>query len=243
MRTIAAVPATGLLAGAVSGLILSDPHDAFFYVTLSASFVAVMFAWMLGRTRWFAFAIAALFFSGGALLGGDAWRHAWRPPLRIAFEQIADRDEAFMVLEGVVRSDAVRTAAGVSLRVDVDLARAFQASGTSQSPDPARLKASPYSTDAARAFQASGGILVTVVGSLASQQVTDWRAGRRVRMPVVLRRPSRYLDPGVPDHERELARRGTTLVGTVKSGALVEIVARGGWIVSVSRRPVWQRLT
>ncbi|PYQ68715.1 MAG: hypothetical protein DMG04_30970, partial [Acidobacteria bacterium] len=49
-------------------------------------------------------------------------------------------------------------------------------------------------------------------------------------MPVVLRRPSRYLDPGVPDHERELARRGTTLVGTVKSGALVEIVARGGWI-------------
>lgn len=230
MRTIAAVPATGLLAGAVSGLILSDPHDAFFYVTLSASFVAVMFAWMLGRTRWFAFAIAALFFSGGALLGGDAWRHAWRPPLRIAFEQIADRDEAFMVLEGVVRSDAVRTAAGVSLRVDVDLARAFQASETSQPPDPARLKASPYSTDGARAFQASGGILVTVVGSLVSQQVTDWRAGRRVRMPVVLRRPSRYLDPGVPDHERELARRGTTLVGTVKSGALVEIVARGGWI-------------
>src|SRR5438067_1865005 len=49
-------------------------------------------------------------------------------------------------------------------------------------------------------------------------------------MPVVLRRPSRYLDPGVPDHERELARRGTTLVGTVKSGSLVEIVARGGWI-------------
>jgi competence protein ComEC len=49
-------------------------------------------------------------------------------------------------------------------------------------------------------------------------------------MPVTLRRPSRYLDPGVPDHERALARRGTTLVGTVKSGALVEVVARGSWI-------------
>jgi competence protein ComEC len=33
----------------------------------------------------------------------------------------------------------------------------------------------------------------------------------------------------VPDHERALARRGTTLVGTVKSGALVEVVERGGW--------------
>ena len=35
-------------------------------------------------------------------------------------------------------------------------------------------------------------------------------------MPVALRRPSRYLDPGVPDHERALARRGISLVGTVK---------------------------
>ncbi|MGH9142199.1 MAG: DNA internalization-related competence protein ComEC/Rec2, partial [Vicinamibacterales bacterium] len=47
---------------------------------------------------------------------------------------------------------------------------------------------------------------------------------------VTLRRPSRYLDPGVPDSERALARRGTTLVGTVKSGGLVEVVARAGWI-------------
>ena len=48
-------------------------------------------------------------------------------------------------------------------------------------------------------------------------------------MPVQLRRPSRYLDPGVPDHERALARRGTTLVGTVKSGALVDVVRHGAW--------------
>src|SRR5207244_2081624 len=42
-----------------------------------------------------------------------------------------------------------------------------------------------------------------------------------------LRRPSRYLDPGVADHERALARRGITLVGTVKSGALVDVLSRG----------------
>ncbi len=39
--------------------------------------------------------------------------------------------------------------------------------------------------------------------------------------------PSFYLDPGVPDQERVLARRGIALVGTVKSGALVDVEARG----------------
>jgi competence protein ComEC len=75
----------------------------------------------------------------------------------------------------------------------------------------------------------TGGIVVTVVGSLAAERMDEWRAGRRVRLPVMLHRPSRYLDPGVPDHERALARRGTTLVGTVKSGALVEVLERAGW--------------
>lgn len=71
---------------------------------------------------------------------------------------------------------------------------------------------------------------MTVVGALATERIDEWRAGRRVRLPVMLRRPSRYLDPGVPDHERALARRATTLVGTTKSGALVEVLARGSWI-------------
>ena len=74
-----------------------------------------------------------------------------------------------------------------------------------------------------------GGLLVTVVGSLGPSSIDEWRAGRRVRMPVQLHRPSRYLDPGVPDNERMLARSGTTLVGTVKSGALVETIGYGRW--------------
>ncbi len=55
-------------------------------------------------------------------------------------------------------------------------------------------------------------------------------------MPVQLRRPSRYLDPGVPDYERALARRGTTLVGTVKSGALVEVLAAAGRVDEATDR-------
>ena len=78
----------------------------------------------------------------------------------------------------------------------------------------------------------SGGILVTVVGSLAADRMSTSgapAAGSACRCSSA--GPSRYLDPGVPDDERALARRGTTLVGTVKSGALVEVVARGTLVV------------
>ena len=164
------------------------------------------------------------------MLAGDAWHRAWRPSLRIAFEQIAraqraraadegrrlpEDDEAFAVVEGVLRADATPTESGVSLSVAV-----ASLSGEREAPRSAKAFAERPIT---------GGIVVTVVGSLAAERMDEWRAGRRVRLPVMLHRPSRYLDPGVPDHERALARRGTTLVGTVKSGALVEVLERAGW--------------
>ena len=73
-----------------------------------------------------------------------------------------------------------------------------------------------------------GGALIGVGGELASDQILQWRAGRRVQFPATLRKPTRYLNPGVPDAERQFAWRGTSLVGSVKSDRLVEIVARGG---------------
>src|SRR5207244_11966921 len=75
--------------------------------------------------------------------------------------------------------------------------------------------------------QVTGGIIVTVVGSLASDRLDEWRAGRLVLVPVQLRRPSRYLDPGVPEQERALAPRGTRLGGPVKRGALGDLLERG----------------
>ena len=109
-----------------------------------------------------------------------------------------------MTIAGVLRADASPTAVGASLSIDV------------------REIATP------RPRAVSGGVLLTVVGDVARDHVSSWRAGRVIRTTALLRRPSRYLDPGVPDEERLLARRGTTLVGTVKSGALVEVVSRGG---------------
>jgi competence protein ComEC len=95
-----------------------------------------------------------------------------------------------------------------------------------QSPDSAH-GLDPSGPSGARA---AGGVQVTVAGSLAAERAGEWRGGRRVRVPLQLHRPSRYLNPDVADSERALARRGTTLVGTAKSGALVEVTARGSSI-------------
>jgi competence protein ComEC len=65
---------------------------------------------------------------------------------------------------------------------------------------------------------------------LATGRLLEWRAGRLVRTTAVLRLPSTYLDPGVRDDRRAMARRGSVLVGTVKSAALVEIVGRGSLV-------------
>jgi len=242
MRTIAAVPASALLAGAALGLLLSNPPYILTSISVAASVAAAIVAFARRRPVLLVVAVICGFLSGGTLLSSVAWQRAWRPSLRVVFERLAraeraqaehegrrvpEDDEAFAIVEGVLRADASLSDGGVSLSVAVDglegrdgittaVARAFQAS------DAARLKASPYNER-----HATGGITVTVVGGLAADRIDDWRAGRRVRFPVQLRRPARYLDPGVPDHERALARRGIALVGTVKSGALVEVLARG----------------
>jgi competence protein ComEC len=84
--------------------------------------------------------------------------------------------------------------------------------------------------DAGAVVEVSGGAVVSVVGALAADRVGEWRAGRRIRLPATLHRPARYLDVGVPDGERALLLRGTVLVGTAKSAALVDVVSRAGWI-------------
>jgi competence protein ComEC len=159
---------------------------------------------------------------GAAVLSAAAWRDAWRPPLRLAFEDLArqeraqaaragrrlpEDDEAFAVVSGTLRADAAVTETGVSIGLDVDSIIV---------PSNGRLT-----------LPVSGGVQATVAGTLAAARAAEWRGGRRVAVPVQLHRPARYLDPGVPDFERALARRATTLVGTVKSGALVDMIAHG----------------
>jgi competence protein ComEC len=257
MRYVAAVPAAGLLAGAAIGVAAADLPQPPVLVVLILAVAAAAWAGRSTHQSIFAAAIGLAFFSGGALLAADAWQRAWHPRLRIAFEGLArdqraaaaregrrlpEDEEAFAIVHGTLRADAAPTDAGVSLSIAVDAmdnretGRASRETGSASLPGErlARWSASlsgerlaPGSASLSGERPAAGGILVTVTGTLAATEMTAWRAGRHVRLPVQLHRAARYLDPGVPDHERALARRGTTLVGTVKSAALVDVIARG----------------
>jgi len=169
--------------------------------------------------------VVAGFMAGGALLASDAWTRAGATTLRQAFDEaaVAARataaaegrfmpidPSAFAGVEGVLRADASPGPNGASLSLDV-------------------RRVTPLANPGG-AREVSGGAIVSVGGVLAATYIDEWRAGRRVRLPVDLHRPSRYLDAGVPDGERSLLLRGTTLVGGTKSGALVDVVARGSWI-------------
>src|SRR4051794_13117987 len=103
MPYVAAIPATGLLAGAAAGLLL--PFVPFLsaiptFLLLTCCACVALWAWRTRRTRMLAASVAAGFFVGGAMLAADAWQRAWRPTLRIAFEELARTQRARATAEG-----------------------------------------------------------------------------------------------------------------------------------------------
>ncbi len=145
---------------------------------------------------------------GGMSLGLTGAGRAYNPDLLSWFNACdATCRESPVVLEGVLREDASLSAAGASLVVDV------------------RTLHRLANRDRRRT---SGGVRLGIGGVPAVDLLNAWRAGRTIRAPVLLRVPTTYRDPGVSDDGRGLARRGVVLLGTVKSGALVEVLAHGG---------------
>jgi len=242
MRAIATIPAVGLLTGATAGLFVPDVPRLFLCALLIAGGALAWRAWHVADPRLLTVAVVSAFFAGGALLAADAWQRAWRPSLWTAFEALARvqrrdadtagrwlplDDEAFAVVRGRLRADAALTPSGVALSVDVEGLEGRDGLDRQEGREGQDGRDGTVRSAALSGPRVGGGITVTVAGSLATDRLGEWRAGRLVRMPAHLRRPSRYLNPGVPDQERALARRGTRLVGMVKSGALVDLLERG----------------
>jgi competence protein ComEC len=228
MRVAIALPTGGLLVGCVLGVFWPDAPSPLLVTLLIASAVLTVWAVYFDHRSLFVAALVGAFAVGGCLLAVRQWRDDWRPTLEIAFESMArderhewqqagrfmpEEDSAAVVVVGVLQSDATPSSGG---GISLNLAARWvgQMRSADERIDPA---ANPV----------SGGLLLTVVGSLASDRSSEWRAGRRIRVPAQVHPPSFYLDPGVPDEQLALARRGVVLVGTVKSGALVEVEARG----------------
>jgi competence protein ComEC len=235
VRVAVALPTGGLLVGCVLGVFWPDLRSVFLITVLIVSAIIAVGAFCAVSRFLFAASLTVCFAAGGTLLAVRQWQHDWRPMLKVAFESIArderhelhasgrlvpEEDSASVVVVGILQSDAAPTSGGaISLNLATRwIGRMRSAGGRS---DPA---ANPV----------SGGLLLTVVGSLAAEHQQEWRAGRTIRAPAQIHLPSFYLDPGVPDQRRALARRGIALVGTVKSGALVEVEARGSLVSEVA---------
>lgn len=235
MQVVLAIPVVGLAAGAAAGLRVPDVPPLYLVAALCGWLLLALHGLRVGQPALIAAAAAGAFAVGGAALSADAWRRAWTPPLLAAFERLASDarrepepggrerpidSRAAAVVTGVLRADASLTASGaVSLSLDVESVASHSIGGSQ-----------------ALELRAPGGVLLTVLGSMGPSRMPEWRAGRRIRAPAELRRVARYLDPGVPDQERALARRGTRLVGTVKSAALVEVLNRGTVVQELAAR-------
>src|SRR5262249_14875043 len=148
--------------------------------------------------------VALGFFVSGALLSSVAWQRAWRPPLRVAFEELAraaraqaekegrrlpEDDEAFAIVEGTLRADAAPTENGVSLSLAVDAIvgpEGQEGQGgrekTGALEGAPRLGLERSGRGASEKKLASGGVIVTVVGALAADHFEGWKSGRRVRL-------------------------------------------------------------
>ena len=72
-----------------------------------------------------------------------------------------------------------------------------------------------------------GGVRAAILGSLAPPRAGQWRQGRTVALTALLREPASYRDFGVHDDRARLIRDHIGVLATVKSAALVNVVARG----------------
>ncbi|MFL6280356.1 MAG: DNA internalization-related competence protein ComEC/Rec2 [Vicinamibacterales bacterium] len=213
VRLPAALVAIPLLAGCATGILLADGVTSELCFRMAAASLLTLIAALAffadGRSNRCAAAIAAGFVLSGVSLGLAAASAAYNPSLLSWFTACDEtcRDTP-VLLEGLLREDASLSGAGVSLLLD---ARALIDAGHGVGR------------------RMSGGVRLNIGGVAASDLVGRWRAGRVIRAPVLLRVPTSYGDPGVPDDVRGLARRGIVLLGTVKSGSLVDITKPGSF--------------
>ena len=235
MPAVGLIPALALIAGAVLGIHTSAV--SFAWLPMVALTVGVV-GWRR-RAPFVTVAACALGFAAcGAVLGTAATATALEPSLRRELDRAypgfaidvlgPEPDHDPVPTRARLVEDATADVDVVSLRVQV-LAVRLDGQWRPVSGGAWLSVGGRVATDA----RESDAVGTDAVGSPTA---ASWRAGRTVVAPVIFRRPSRYLNRGVPDAERDLALAGTTLFGSIKSGLLVDVVANGGPVSEAAAR-------
>jgi competence protein ComEC len=212
VRHPSAPPALAILAGVAVGTFRPAGCEAGAALLLLAWTLAII-AYQQRHAEVLVASTLVAFWTAGWMLAVLSTEAALHPALRTrlidAHGRSAIQDEAGDPVELTARlvSDAARSPTGV--RLEIETVSVSLDGGWSET---------------------EGGVMLTVGGEVPDALLVTWRAGRVIRLPALLRRPSRYMDPGVPDHELALARRGVALVGVAKSALLIQVIQRGTWL-------------
>lgn len=213
MRSPIALPALAFVAGVGAGvhiplaLQIPSPAVGFFIVAVATATCRLRY-----QVR--APIVAATCCVAGVLLGATASDTALHSSLRqrldaavggasIATVGVIGRHEPIR-LRAVLTEDAADAGEFVSLRVEATALSLHD-----------------------QWLPVTGGVLLSVNGGVGRERIRGWIAGRTIEAPVTFRRPTRYLDDGVGDFERDAAFGGITLFGSTKSALLVDVVATG----------------
>jgi competence protein ComEC len=200
----AVLPTLAIVAGAAAGSFHPSGLVGVAGVALMVLAAAAACLTLRRRHTTFLVAVTAAYCAAGAVLAGRAASHAFGSQLRAQHDVGVIVRGVAIEIEGRLLEDAAPTDYGASLLLTADRIRSAAGWRTT-----------------------SGGVRLSVGGSLTREAHAHWRAGRRVRATASLRLPTGYQNPGARDEVAALARRGVALVGSVKSAALVEIVAPG----------------
>jgi competence protein ComEC len=220
VAAVGLIPALGLLIGSTLGM-YAGFGALLWALMLPAACVAAVVCWWWRAPLAFQFTLAVGFLAGGAALAADAREQALRSSVR----QLLEREFGGFLIESIgpagphdpvpsqllLVEDAAPRDGFVSLRAELLAVRLH-----------------------GRWEAVAGGVAISVNGVAAPEHVTAWRAGRVIEAPVTFRRPTRYLNAGVPDFERNQALDGITLLGTVKSGLLIEVAREGSYVAERS---------
>lgn len=211
MRFPAVPPALAILGGGLFGCYCQiEPRAS--AASICIGWMVCVFCWRQQAPNAFAGSAVFAFALCGVGLGSAASARAVHSELRAALtaefgpQAVGDNPADPVIAIGQLDSDASPIESGVRLALQVTH---IEVEG--------------------RLCRAAGGVFLAVAGVASPRDLDAWRGGRTLRLAAQLRRPARYLNPGVADQELALARRGTTLVGSVKSALLVRVVAKGNW--------------